>query len=49
MWINFNHSTLEEHVVAVTDLEGNPMSIDLFNQEDELISNSDEWLGWLNR
>ena len=48
IWINFNHSTLSETVVAVTDLENNLISIELFNQDEGSIDEVSKWLGWLN-
>lgn len=48
IWIKFNHSTLTEQVVAVTDLENNLISIEIFNQDEGSLSNASEWLGWLN-
>lgn len=48
IWINFNHSTLSETVVAVTDLENNLISIELFNQDEGCIDEVGKWLGWLN-
>ena len=48
IWIEFNHSTLTENVVAVTDLENNIISIEIFNQDEGCIDNVNEWLEWLN-
>ena len=48
IWAYFNHGTLEEEVVAVTDLENNPISIDIINQAEGNIENYQTYLDWLN-
>ena len=48
IWSNFNHGTLSEDVVAITDLENNLISIEIFKQDEGHIDNVGSWIRWLN-
>lgn len=48
IWSNFNHGTLSEDVVAITDLENNLISIEIFKQDEGHIDNVSGWIRWLN-
>ena len=49
IWVKFNHGKLHEEVIAVTDLDGVPISVDLIEQEEGQINNCDSILDYLNK
>lgn len=48
VWCKFNHGNFREEVIAVTDIEMNPISIEYIEQEEESIENANAILQRLN-
>lgn len=48
IWVYFNYATLEENVVAVTDLDNNLITIDIIEQDEGTIEDYETYLNWLN-
>lgn len=48
IWVKFDHGKLHEQVVAVTDLDGIPIQVELINQEEGQLDNCEQILESLN-
>ena len=48
IWTKFNHGNFREEVIAITDLEMNPITIEYIEQEEDCIENADLILQRLN-
>lgn len=49
IWVRFDHGKLYEQVVAVTDLDNVPITVELVNQEEGQIENCEAILNYLNK
>lgn len=49
IWVRFDHGKLYEEVIAVTDLDGIPMSVDLIDQDEGQVENHQAILDYLNK